>query len=382
MRRLTLAAALIGLLTGCASLLGEDEGHSIFVGALEDVVKQVDPAFTDERVRLAREAGLDAINVTTPWAPGQTEPDEEELLVLRNVASAAARYEIRIFLSVFHRGNRDTPVTEEDQEEFAEHTAELARRLPTVRDFIVANEPNLNGFWMPQFDELGESASAPAYTALLARTYDALKAVSPQIRVIGGALAPRGSDNPDATRHTQSPTEFIRDMGIAYRASGRTLPLMDIFALHPYLELSRIPPDTEHPLGTTIGIADYEKLVSLLGEAFDGTAQKGSDVPIAYTEFGVQATIPVEHQEPYTNLQSPIAIDAVDEETQAEYYRQAIELAACQETVIGILIFHLLDEPDLNRWQSGMYYADGTPKSSLAEIREAAQDGRVGKVNC
>jgi hypothetical protein len=381
-RHLTLAAALLGLLTGCASLLGGDEGHSIFVGALEDVVKQPDPAFADERVRLAREAGLDAINVTTPWVPGQTEPDEEEVLVLRNLAGAAARYDIRIFLSVFHRKNRDTPVTEEEQEEFAEHTAELARRLPTIRDFIVANEPNLNGFWMPQFDELGESASAPAYTALLARTYDALKAVSPQIQVTGGALAPRGSDNPDATRHTQSPTEFIRDMGVAYRASGRTLPLMDIFAIHPYLELSRLPPDTEHPLGTTIGIADYEKLVSLLGEAFDGTAQKGSDVPIAYTEFGVQATIPVEHQEPYTNLQSPIAIDAVDEETQAEYYRQAIELASCQETVIGILIFHLLDEPDLNRWQSGMYYADGTPKSSLPAIREAAQDGRVGKVDC
>jgi hypothetical protein len=381
-RRLALATALLALLTGCGSFLEGDEGHKIFVGALEDVVKQPDPAFSEERVGLAREAGLDALNITTPWAPGQTEPEEEELLRLRNVATAAAKLDIRVFLSVFHYRNRDTPDTEEEQAQFAEHTAELARRLPSIRDFIVANEPNLNGFWMPQFDESGQDVAAPAYTSLLAQTYDALKKVSPEIQVIGGALAPRGADNPEARRHTQSPTAFIRAMGAAYRASGRTLPLMDMFAIHPYLERSQIPPDTEHPLGTAIGIADYDKLVDLLGDAFDGTAQMGSDLPIAYTEFGVQATIPNEYREPYTNLQSPIGVDAVDEATQAEYYRQAIELAACQENVVGILIFHLLDEPDLNRWQSGMYYADGRPKSSLAEIREAAEDGRAGKSGC
>ena len=55
--------------------------------------------------------------------------------------------------------------------------------------------------------------AAPTYAALLARTYDALKAVSPKIRVYGGALAPRGDDNPQAPRQTQSPTVFIRDLG-------------------------------------------------------------------------------------------------------------------------------------------------------------------------
>ncbi len=83
-------------------------------------------------------------------------------------------------------------------------------------------------------------------------------------------------------------------MGAAYRASGREQPLMDIFAIHPYLERSAIPPSTEHPIGTSIGIADYDKLVGLLEEAFDGTAQEGGDLPIAYTEFGVQAEDPGE----------------------------------------------------------------------------------------
>ena len=52
----------------------------------------------------------------------------------------------------------------------------------------------------------------------------------------------------------------------------------------------------------------------------------------------------------------------------------------CQPTVIALLFFHLIDEPDLNRWQSGPYYVDLRPKSSLPEIKEAAEKARVGKL--
>jgi hypothetical protein len=152
------------------------------------------------------------------------------------------------------------------------------------------------------------------------------------------------------------------------------------FAIHPYLERSALPPSTKHPTGTAIGIADYDKLVNLLGEAFDGTAQKGSKLPVAYTEFGVQTKIPENAQAQYTNLDSPLGQDAVDEATQARYYREALELSACQPTVIALLIFHLIDEPDLNRWQSGPYYVDLQPKSSLPAITEAAEKARKGKL--
>ena len=381
--RAALLLALAFFVVACGPLGGgSDDGQTMFVGALEDVVKQPDLDTTRKRVRDASAAGFDALGLTTPWAPGQTEPDPGQLLLLQNVSAAAEQERIRVLLSVFQYRNRDTPLTDEEQQQFADYTARLARELPSIRDFIIGNEPNLNGFWFPQFDEDGRSASAPAYTSLLALSYDALKAVSPEINVIGGALAPRGADDPESPRHTQSPTSFIRDMGAAYRASGRTEPLMDIFAIHPYLERSEIPPDTEHPEGTSIGIADYDKLVDLLEEAFDGTAQKGSDLPIAYTEFGVQAEIPEEKQDSYENVASPLGVDAVDEQTQAEYYREALELASCQETVIGILLFHLYDEPDLERWQSGMYYVDGTPKSSLPPIREAAIAARNGELEC
>jgi hypothetical protein len=379
--RLLLAAglaAIVALGGWFFFLRSSDDGHGIWVGALEDSVKQVDPATADEQVQLASRAGFDALNVTTSWEPGQTRPARPELLVLRNVALAAKRHDIRLLITVYHLRNRDTPDTDEEQQQYAQLVAALARELPSVRYFVIGNEPNLNRFWLPQFDESGQDVAAPSYTALLARTYDALKAVSPEIKVVGGSVSPRGDDNPDAPRQTQSPTVFIRDMGRAYRASGRTKPVMDIFALHPYLERSEIPPTRRHPRGTSIGIADYERLRTLLGEAFDGTAQSGSKLPIAYTEFGVQSTIPDSAQGPYTNLQSPLGRDAVDEATQAEYYRQALELAVCQTTVVGLVIFHTRDEADLNRWQSGPYYADGKPKTSLAAIRSAAEKARHG----
>src|SRR5205823_9748802 len=119
-------------------------------------------------------------------------------------------------------------------------------------------------------------AAAVAYEQLLARTYDAVKAVNPATNVIGVAVSPRGSDLPNGARLTHSPTTFISDIGQAYRASGRSLPLMDAFDIHPYEDNSSVPPNATHPNTTTIALADYDKLVALLGQAFDGTAQRGS----------------------------------------------------------------------------------------------------------
>lgn len=382
MTRVLLAAAVlaaVGVGVWGLFLRSSDHGHPLLVGALEDAVKWPDPKTADERVALASQAGFDALDITTLWTPGQTEPDPGELVILRNVATSTSRRHIRLLITIYAPRPRYAPVSEDQQDEYARYLATLARDLPSVRDFAVWNEPNLNTFWLYQFDEAGKDIAAPAYASLLARSYDALKAVSPKIRVFGGSLAPRGADNPESSRHTQSPTAFIRDLGRAYRESGRTKPIMDVFALHPYLARSSLPP-TQTNMGTSIGIADYDKLVRFLGRAFDGTAQKGSKLAVAYTEYGIQTKIPESAQGPYTNLQSPLGDDAVSEETQARYYTQALELAACQPTVIAVFFFHLFDEADLNRWQSGPYYADTKPKSSLEPIRKAAEKAREGKL--
>src|SRR5207244_1164956 len=139
-------------------------------------------------------------------------------------------------------------------------------------------------------------------------------------------------------------------------------PIMDAFAFHPYLEYSRIAPTFRHPRSTTVALSDYDKLIKLLGAAFKGTAQPGVKLPIVYDEFGYQTQIPGAKQPVYQNLNTPAARDAVAEATQAAFYKQAIAIAQCQPNVAGMLLFHVTDESDARAWQSGVYYADDTPK--------------------
>jgi hypothetical protein len=359
---LGLCAALLA--AGAAYALRQSSSESqVVIGAWEYFVRDQDPAVAASKFDEVTAPGFQAVITNAFWAPGRREPTPQDLAELRNAAAAAAEAEVDALLIVQNVGSRTTPSTPALREQFADYAASLARQLPTYRDFVIGNEPNLNRFWMPQFGPNGENVAARDYLALLGETYDAVKGVA-DVRVIGGALAPRGGDDPDATRQTHSPTQFIRDLGRYYRRSGRDRPVMDAFAHHPYLERAKLPPTFAHPRSTTIALADYDKLVRLLGEAFDGTAQRGSDIPILYTEFGVQTRIPPQKLHAYTNRTSAAAADVVDEATQERYYRQAYELACTQKTVEGLYIFHVWDEPDLLGWQSGLYYADRTPKSS------------------
>ncbi len=369
---------LVALASAVAALAIPGVAHAsqgMLIGAAEDSAKAPTLAQAKVKMDLAKLAGLDAIRLTAQWSPGETAPPAADLASLKNAVDAADLDGVAVFLSVYPYGSSVTPLTAQARSEFASFAASLASALPTVRRFIVGNEPNLNRFWMPQFGSDGSDAAAPAYEALLARTYDALKVVSPTLTVIGGALSPRGSDLVSSSKH--SPTAFIADLGLAYRRSGRTLPIMDAFSLHPYEDNSSLPPSFAHPRSTTISLADYPKLVALLGNAFDGTAQAGSMLPIVYDEFGVQSLIPAAKAAVYEGYEPPSA-HPVDEATQGEYYAEALALVACQPTVTGFLIFHVSDESQLDRWQSGLFYADDTPKSSLPVVQRAIHSLRSG----
>src|SRR5262249_72093 len=171
----------------------------------------------------------------------------------------------------------------------------------------------------------------------------------------------------------------IPDLCAAYRASVRTAPIMDAFAFHPYGESSNVKPDLAHPKSTSIGLADYSKLVTLLGQAFDGTAQPGSTLPILYDEYGVESSIPDTKASLYTGTE-PSTTHPVDETTQAAYYEQALAMAFCQPNVVGVLLFHSQDENARASWQSGLYYADGTAKASFWSVRSALQRARGGSI--
>ena len=379
------AAVVVGIAVGFTLVRGGGAGdkhmpHRLLVGTVDDAFKQADPAVAGSLMKIAHDTGVDAVLVSSMWIRGSTKPSATEKAALGNVVKAANVEGMRVFVFVWHGLSGSTPRTLAARRQFASYAASIVRTFPQVRDVIVGNEPNLNTFWLPQFGPGGTDAAAKGYLDLLAQSYDALKAVSPSVRVIGGALAPRGSDRPELKRDTHSPTQFIRDLGAAYKASGRTKPVMDAFAIHPYMRTSAFPPTDTHAASTTITIADYPKLASLLEGAFAGTRQRGAGLPVYYTEFGVQTKVPPEHRRAYTDLHSPAAIDAVDPATQARYYREALSLAACQPTVKGLFVFHTFDETDLKGWQSGLYYADQQPKPSLSAFQKAAAEARAASL--
>ena len=214
-----------------------------------------------------------------------------------------------------------------------------------MHDFIIGNEPNLNRFWLPQFGPNGDDVAAPAYEQLLATTYDALKALRPHSTIYGGALAPRGVDKPGTGRDTHSPDcvhhrPRRRLPGERSRAPDHGRVRVPSVSRRP----RRTGPNFPHPNSTSIGLADYAKLVGLLGAAFDGTAQHGSTLPILYDEFGIETQIPAAKAPLYIGTE-PATTKPVDEATQAQMYLQAMQMTFCQPTVLGLMLFHVQDEP-------------------------------------
>src|SRR2546425_1260692 len=263
-------------------------GPGLVIGATEDAVRSTLLSVTKAQMDLLVGAGFRGVRITQIWSPGERNVSFEDETILRNVATAAQLDGVTVLTSVLNRGSRTTPLSDQDQADFAAYAASVAGISPELRILIVGNEPNLNRYWLP-------------------------------------------------------------------------------------------PVSGTHPNSTTIALADYTKLVASLSDAFDGTAQDGADLPIWYDEFGVESQIPEEKQALYSGVE-PAATKPVDETTQAAYYRQAVQLAFCQPNVRGLFVFHAFDEQDLAGWQSGVYYADGTPKSSLNAVKLAFEESRRGIV--
>src|SRR5262245_5254221 len=273
---------LVVTLTACG---GKTE-QPLQIGAVVAELRYVETQ--DDAIVLMKGAGLaDVARVDAAWRRGQTTMDPGMRSDIRDGIDKAQAAGIEVYLSLYPDGSSQTPITDRDRADFAAWVVDGIKAMPNLKHVIIGNEPNLNLFWMPQFGASGQDVAAAAYARLLARTYDAVKRVSPQVEVLGGALAHSGADKPEAGRDTHSPGRFILDLGTAYRASHRTKPIMDAFTYHPYMERSDLPPTFRHPRSKTLTIADYPRLLSFLERAFDGTGQKGADIQIVYDEFGV-----------------------------------------------------------------------------------------------
>lgn len=365
MKFLLVAAAALVLVPAALA------GPSLHVGAVEDAAIWQNP---DAEMDLAKLAGFDSIRMTAQWSAGMTVLPPGQVSRLQRAAIAASMRGLNPIVSIYNVNGASSPNDPSARAQFVEFAKSTVRTLPWANTFIVGNEPNSGVYWQPQFDAAGGDAAAQSYELLLAAAYDGIKQARPGATVVGGGLDSHGTDDP-ANRPSHSPTTFIRDLGLAYRATRRTAPLMDVFDEHVYGDTSALPPSMPHTNSGAITEGDYPKLVTLLGKAFDGTAQKGSTLPILYGEYGVESSVPAAKAALYSGVE---AAKTVDERTQGNYYAEAFRLALCQPNVVGIMTFHVVDESALGAWQSGPFYADGTPKSSLQTIHDAAVAARAG----
>jgi Cellulase (glycosyl hydrolase family 5) len=357
------------------------------IGIVENNVLSVNPSVSKSRMNQIKQVGANTVRVNIMWGHGTAYPDGKEMQKMKNASAAAEQADVRLFASFYpqpgelNNDGRATPLGVSQQRQFCDFVDRYYRSIPNLSDIEIGNEPNSTLFWQPQYGPDGKSRSPESYVSLLARCYDTLKRTASEqgrtVTVYGPGLASKGNADPRHQRPSHPPKDFLLKMGQALRDSGRTRPIMDVLTVHPYEESNASSPNREErENSTTIGLADSRVLRKVIEKAFTGTGQP-IDVPVLYNEFGVQTTIPESKVKPYSKTENIIAVDP---DIQGEYLREAVEMAYCQGA--GLFTFLSVDEPDLTRWQSGLRYLDGTPKSSAKAFRAVIQEVQTDNIDC
>jgi hypothetical protein len=361
-----------------AALVLAGNASAIDVGVVDDfgIAPENAPWFFDSLADL----GMRENRVSITWDPDAPTTIQRQQALEFYVSYASMRG-IRVIFAVAPAKARSitaNPNTAGAQ--YAAFLQQLARTFPTVKDYVVGNEPNQPRFWQPQFGRNGVQLAPAAYYALLVRSYDALKAVDPTITVIGIGLSPRGNDTPGAKDNVSiSPVRFISGLGKAYRRAKRQRPIMDELGFHPY-------PDRDTDSLTkgyrwpNAGVPNLGRIKQAFWDAFRGTRQptfgEGTSrgrIAFRLDELGWQVGIVPSSAGAYYGRES---VRTTNESNQAGIYNQAIRYLACDASVRSVLFFLLRDEPDLERWQAALVRADGSRRPSFDSVKgTVAQTG-------
>jgi hypothetical protein len=362
---------LIGLALAC-TFTASVEGARF--GVADDAGKYAEGSAA--YFRQLRSLGMTENRIAVHFQPDTPQTIVDKAFLDRAIPAARA-HGIKVVFHVFALSPTaltSSPVAVDDYAAFLEL---LARTYPQVREYVVGNEPNQPRFWQPQFAPSGRGAAAAAYAALLARSYDTLKGVNRANRVIGLGLSGRGNDLPYARSNAStSPVRFLRDLGAAYRASGRTLPLMDELGVHPYPRSDR-DSALRGDIWPRAGLVNIARVKQAFWDAFAGTGQPTVEqgLKLRVDEIAWQTAVPGWARGPYFGRETA---SVTSERAHAANYAKLVELAACDASISALYFLHLRDDPDLERFQSGLYRADGSARPAVASVRKAIARARKG----
>jgi hypothetical protein len=382
MTRLRAAALLVSVLAALAA--ATPAAAELSVGVADDGGRLADDGGVWFLGQM-REVGLQENRITVSWDPDQPDTIRDRARLDRYIANATASG-IRVVLLIAPTRARALAGSPTAVGQFVRFVAQVARAYPQIKDIGVGNEPNQPQFWQPQFSNSGRPLACGAYQRVLAQSYDALKAVASDITVIGVSLSPRGNDNAlAAVNGSTSPVRCIRNIGLAYRASGRKRPIMDELAFHPHPNSYR----DGYRVGyrwPNAGTSNVGRIKQAIWDAFYGTAQPtfaeaGKPVSraarpplrVRLNEVGWQVDIPPSSEHAYYGRESVTRL--ADERSQADNYAALIPYFACDASIRSMLYYGLVDEPNLDRWQAGLIRADATRRPSFGAVRSALSRG-------
>ncbi|MGA9762037.1 MAG: D-glucuronyl C5-epimerase family protein [Gaiellaceae bacterium] len=278
---------------------------------------------------LASSASFNAVRLAVAWAPGATAPDAATIGNL-NAVPATKRLVVELKTA-------SVPTDATGRAELAAFAGSLVTQVPSIDDLL-----------------LGPAAtpdSASAYAAALGSLRDAVKAKAPAL-VVAGELD--GAVSPNAT---------LMALAEALVGLGRSQPIMDELAFRP-------APEAAKNLWT---IKNYPQLVAALDKAFSDTIQKGAALPILVDGIATATTIPPEKASVYPTPPGPLP--GASENEQRIDYKQVLQSAVCMPNVSGVLFNRLVDSAGTSAQagdQSGLYYADGSAKTSESTVAAAA----------
>jgi len=343
-----LRAAVVALVLALAATVLPSLAHAspyVRYGIQDDAWLEYGPGTLDDRLDRLDATGVDLVRVTLDWSlvertRGRPDWSRSDAL-LRGLHARGIEPVVTLYGTPrWANGGRSAnwaPASGATWKSFARRTAQ---RYPFVRRWLIWNEPNQQRWLRP--------TSPLVYTkTLLNPAYAAIHGVIRGALVAGGVTAPRGSTG------GVSPVRWIDDM----KAAGARL---DAYAHNPYaLDPGESPWSGGCDHCETITMSTLERLLSHVARAWGPKR-------IWLTEFGYQ-----------TN--PPDRLLGVSRAMQARYVADAALRAYLAPRVDMLVQYLIRDEPDLARWQSGLFSSTGAVKPAYAAFRfPLAQRSRTG----
>jgi len=261
----------------------------------------------------------------------------------------------------------------------------VAHRCPSLKNpfkrirMSIGGEPNYDVMFNPQYDSQGNFVAPANAVHLIASTAPALqkeaKRFNAQVDVSMGSFSP-----------AHSPISFVNAMGTVIKNENIKWPKVGV-GVNGYWPGDT--PATVHPSGSIVGPGDLPAFIQAAQNAF------GYKPDLFVDEMGDQPTVPSDKVNLYKSILPDVAW--VDEGGQAQEYREALSIYACNG-VKEVNIFHLIDDYKGNPWSrdgiiypaenldNGSYPAgsslDALHKTSFTPVKWTLLDARNGNLQC